>query len=556
MDVDDKGVQEAAKFGAAEVDSRSNSLFKSRLMTVLKADSQVVAGMNYRLVVRLGELDCRRNEDKDPSSCQVNRVQKCTMTVWSQPWLSSMKLTDFHCKAMTDNDVNDVQKMPEFGVGGHKPVDVSGLQVKQAVDFVIKYLNSESDDLYTLELFQVVNGTQQVVAGLMLHLKLELVVSSCEKSDNGVVGKVAECTSSLRKNLIECDVQVVDQVWQDPRHVLHQHRCRPTGRTPNVLKTGDSKLTGGDHAVDMVEEFESFKQKYQKAYSSAEEEQKRFQIFKNNMKIARQIQLYDLGTATYGASPFADLTVEEFSQTHMTPRWDSSYDDRLKPAKIPTDTPADSFDWRKHGAVTPVKNQGYCGSCWAFSVTGNIEGQWAIKKKKLISLSEQELVDCDKLDDGCNGGFPSNAYHEIQRLGGLETESEYPYKGMDEKCTFVKQEARVYINGSLNISKNEDDMKAWLYKHGPMSIGINAFAMQFYLWGISHPWKMFCAPNYLDHGVAIVGYGIKHGIFSTKPYWIVKNSWGKHWGEHGYYLVYRGAGVCGLNTMVSSAVVD
>ena len=90
------------------------------------------------------------------------QVQKCTMTVWSQPWLSSMKLTDFHCKAMTDNDVNDVQKMPEFGVGGHKPVDVSGLQVKQAVDFVIKYLNSESDDLYTLELFQVVNGTQQV----------------------------------------------------------------------------------------------------------------------------------------------------------------------------------------------------------------------------------------------------------------------------------------------------------------------------------------------------------------------------------------------------------
>src|SRR5687768_14809848 len=101
---------------------------------------------------------------------------------------------------------------------------------------------------------------------------------------------------------------------------------------------------------------------------------------------------------------------------------------------------------------------------------------------------------------------------------------------------------KVYINGSLNISSNEDDMAAWLYKNGPMSIGINAMAMQFYFGGISHPWKLFC-PDALDHGVLIVGYGVKKGlIYGETPYWIVKNSWGSGWGEKGYYLVYRGDG--------------
>jgi len=286
------------------------------------------------------------------------------------------------------------------------------------------------------------------------------------------------------------------------------------------------------------------------------EEAKRYQIFVSNMQIAKKIQALDQGTATYGASPFADLTPEEFQKIYLPRQWDMSYKENMKQAQIPKDTPAAEFDWRQHNAVTEVKNQGSCGSCWAFSVTGNIEGQWAIKSKQLLSLSEQELVDCDKLDEGCNGGLPSNAYQEIQRLGGLETETDYPYKGDDEKCNFLKQDVRVYINGSLNISKDEEEMKAWIFKNGPTSIGINAFAMQFYLGGISHPWKVFCAPDFLDHGVLIVGYGIKKGWFGDTPYWIVKNSWGPSWGEKGYYLVYRGAGVCGLNQMVSSAVIN
>jgi cathepsin F len=315
-------------------------------------------------------------------------------------------------------------------------------------------------------------------------------------------------------------------------------------------------IGGDDHDVGHMGEFEEFKKKYNKVYGSEEEETKRYEIFRSNMKIAKQIEFYDLGTATYGASPFADMTPEEFRSKYLTKRWDMSYDESLKPATIPSDTPPDEFDWRDHDAVTPVKNQGSCGSCWAFSVTGNIEGQWALKKKKLLSLSEQQLIDCDKLDQGCNGGLPSWAYMEIKRLGGLETEEAYPYKGIDQKCSFDASLVRVYLNGSVNVSKDENEMKSWIYKNGPVSIGINAFAMQFYLGGISHPFKIFCAPDFLDHGVAIVGYAISKGIFCNSPYWIVKNSWGPHWGEKGYYLVYRGSGVCGLNQMVSSAVID
>lgn len=198
-----------------------------------------------------------------------------------------------------------------------------------------------------------------------------------------------------------------------------------------------------------------------------------------------------------------------------------------------------------------------CGSCWAFSTTGNIEGQFALKYGSLLSFSEQELVDCDTIDQGCNGGLPSNAYNALKNIGGLELESKYPYEGTGEKCKFLKTDVKVRIKGGLNITSDEEKMTKWLVANGPISIGINAFAMQFYMGGVAHPWKIFCNPDSLDHGVLIVGYGIhKRTILSDQPYWIIKNSWGKSWGENGYYLIYRGEGVCGLNRMCTSAIID
>jgi len=160
--------------------------------------------------------------------------------------------------------------------------------------------------------------------------------------------------------------------------------------------------------------FENFKRDYNKQYDSDEEHEKRFLIFKRNLPTIDLLNENEKATAKYGITKFADLTGEEFSQRHgLKPEMEN--DAELASHRISVEDgpiPA-SFDWREHGVVSEVKDQGFCGSCWAFSVTGNIEGQYALKSKKLLSLSEQELVDCDKRDNGCGGGYMTLAYKSV-----------------------------------------------------------------------------------------------------------------------------------------------
>jgi len=260
----------------------------------------------------------------------------------------------------------------------------------------------------------------------------------------------------------------------------------------------------------------------------------------------------DEGSATYSyLTPFADLSKEEFAQRNGFDLAGQDLSTAPLADRLDTSSLPDSFDWRGQGAVNPIKDQKQCGSCWAFATVANIEGAGFVTNKKLLSLSEQELVDCDKgQDQGCQGGLPSNAYKfMISSKTGLEKETAYPYKAKNGQCKAEASEEKAFVGDWVSISKDEDQIAAAVMKYGPLAIGINAGPMQTYSGGIAHPSKLLCNPSKLDHGVAIVGFGVESG---TK-YWVIRNSWGASWGEQGYYRIVRGTGACGLNTMVTTA---
>ncbi|XP_060073234.1 cathepsin F-like [Ylistrum balloti] len=485
----------------------SNSLNR-----VVAASTQVVAGTNYRLTL---ELD---------------NGKTCEVTVFNQPWTQTTELTSNTCGPTKRQ------------LGAPHSISVNDPQVQEILSQAIELANGMSNAMFRMSEVSIQHITKQVVAGFKYEFDLLMGESSCRNIEESKGLTAAQCPV---KNGGMSQVFHVVGIWQSWMTPQYQVTVSPV-----VVKEDRPVETEKLSTLSM---FLAFKKRHNKVYSSTAEEKKRYLIFEDNMRTVAKIQQTEGkgSTARYGATKFADLTESEFRQ-YVGYKWDLLGNVGMQKADIPRGNIPEAFDWRDHNAVTEVKNQGSCGSCWAFSTTGNIEGQWAIKRNKLLSLSEQELVDCDKVDEGCNGGLPSQAYKEIIRLGGLETETRYKYDGVDEKCTFNRSDVRVTINSSVSISSNETEMAAWLAKNGPISIGINAFVMQFYMGGISHPWSFFCNPKNLDHGVLIVGYGVQDGT----PYWVVKNSWGPDWGEKGYYLVYRGDGVCGLNTMCTSAVVD
>ncbi|XP_058109358.1 cysteine proteinase 1-like [Magnolia sinica] len=325
-------------------------------------------------------------------------------------------------------------------------------------------------------------------------------------------------------------------------------------------------VNGGDEGEDLLlnadAHFTSFVKKYGKAYSDSDEHTYRFSVFKSNLRRARRHQLLD-PSAVHGITQFSDLTPAEFRQRYLGLRSASiSTEDAHEAPILPTNDLPSDFDWRDHGAVTPVKNQGSCGSCWSFSATGALEGANFLTTGKLISLSEQQLVDCDhecdtsdqsSCDAGCNGGLMTSAFKYTLKSGGLEREEDYPYTGKDGACKFDKSKIAASALNYTVVSLDEDQIAANLVKHGPLAVGINAVFMQTYIGGVSCPY--ICSKRLLDHGVLLVGYGAAGFApirFKEKPYWIIKNSWGENWGENGYYKICRGHNICGVDSMVSS----
>jgi C1A family cysteine protease len=222
---------------------------------------------------------------------------------------------------------------------------------------------------------------------------------------------------------------------------------------------------------------------------------------------------------------------------------------------LPEDSAATSVDWRTKNAVTQVKNQGQCGSCWAFSATGALEGLHAIKDGSLLAFSEQQLIDCSSSygNQGCGGGIMDNAFLYVEAYG-IETEQDYPYTGVQGPCKYDKSKVKFANTGYVDVTPNNEKQLEAAVNIGPVSVAVEADqpAWQMYTGGIV---TANCGTN-VDHGVLIVGYGVQ----GTQAYWIVKNSWGPEWGENGYIRIAKGTstnspGMCGIATMPSYPTV-
>jgi len=283
----------------------------------------------------------------------------------------------------------------------------------------------------------------------------------------------------------------------------------------------------------VTDAFGQFMAKYDKTYDTVEEYAKRLSIFAESMERVNKKNADHIlasGHSVFGVTPFSDLTTEEF-KTHYLGYKPSNATKTYVTLNGPV---ANDIDWVSKGAVTPVKDQGRCGSCWAFSATAAIESYAQLAGKGLKVLSAQQINSCDKRDGGCNGGNTETAYEYVKGAGGIELESDYPYTsggGSTGTCKFNSGRVAVSISGYHSVGRGESSLKSAL-NEGPASLCLAASSWQDYDGGILER-----CDNQVDHCVQGTGY-------SGSSYWRVRNSWGTRWGEDGFIRIAQGKDLC------------
>lgn len=278
--------------------------------------------------------------------------------------------------------------------------------------------------------------------------------------------------------------------------------------------------------------WEAWKAEYGKAYNSNDEDLAHRTVFEANMAKLPELRAAN-PYAQFGSNQFSDLTDDE-----MPTGWVEGEQQQLDEAHVPTGAVGESKDW-SGVATTPIKNQGHCGSCWAFSATEQIESMLIVQHQQTKELAPQELVDCkgDRSQrNGCAGGFPIEAFKTIEALGGICAESDYSYEGKNGRCRYKADSAAVKVNSYKTVS-SEPAMKQYLGSTAPLSICHQTGGWQSYKGGI-----LTSCSSGGGHCTQVVGYGSENG----QDYWKVRNSWASGWGEAGYIRMAYGKQICGI----------